>query len=237
MPEQKGPIAIVAAEAPARTKPSNYPEPFASRMAGREKRPLGDLFGLKNFGVNLTRLAPNAMSALRHAHTKQDEFVYVLQGHPTLHTDAGRIQLSPGMCAGFQAGTGNGHHLINETSEEVVYLEIGDRTPGDEGTYPDDDLQAMLVEGKWQFAHKDGTPYQCCRRKTGDDRASKECSYALSPGGRYVIVEAFCTAASVSSTVSKTVVWKELSAPPALIAIAVAAIGTLSGASHKLYAS
>ncbi|MBD2338283.1 cupin domain-containing protein [Calothrix sp. FACHB-156] len=153
------PIAIIATEAPLRTKPTNYPEPFASRMAGREKRPLSDLFGITNFGVNLTRLAPNAISALRHAHSKQDEFIYILQGNPTLQTDEGRTQLSPGMCAGFQAGTGNGHNLINETSEEVLYLEIGDRTPGDEGTYPDDDIQALLVEGKWQFTHKDGTPY------------------------------------------------------------------------------
>jgi uncharacterized cupin superfamily protein len=159
MKEQTNPIAINAVEAPVRTKPSVYPEPFASRMAGREKRQLGDLFGLKNFGVNLTRLAPNAVSALRHAHTKQDEFIYVLRGCPTLHTDEGRTQLSPGMCAGFKAGVGNGHRLINETAEEVVYLEVGDRTAGDEGTYPDDDLKALLVEGKWQFVHKDGRPY------------------------------------------------------------------------------
>ena len=152
-------IAITAAEAPVRTRPSVYPEPFALRMVGREKRPLGDLFGLTNFGVNLTRLAPDAVSALRHAHTKQDEFVYILQGRPTLHTDEGRTQLFPGMCAGFKAGTGNGHCLINETTEEVIYLEIGDRTPGDEGSYPDDDLKALLMEGKWRFVHKNGTPY------------------------------------------------------------------------------
>lgn len=153
------PIAINAAEAPTRTKPSNYPAPFAARIAGREKRSLGDLFGLANFGVNLTRLSPNAISALRHAHTKQDEFIYILQGHPTLYTNAGATILAPGMCAGFSAGTGNAHHLSNETTEEVVYLEVGDRTPGDEGHYPDDDLKALLVEGKWQFVHKDGTPY------------------------------------------------------------------------------
>jgi uncharacterized cupin superfamily protein len=153
------PVALVADEVPPRVKASNYPEPFASRMAGRTKQPLGDLFGLSNFGVNLTRLAPGAVSALRHAHTRQDEFVYILQGHPTLHTDEGRTRLSPGMCAGFKAGTGNGHQLINESGEEVVYLEVGDRTPGDEGIYPDDDLMAMLVEGKWKFVHKDGSPY------------------------------------------------------------------------------
>ena len=159
MPETSHPVAVAAVDVPVRTRPSVYPEPFASRMAGREKRQLGDVFGLTNFGVNLTRLAPNAVSSLRHAHTKQDEFIYVLRGQPTLHTDEGRTRLSPGMCAGFKAGTGKGHHLINETGEDVVYLEIGDRTPGDEGSYPDDDLKAALVEGKWKFVRKDGTPY------------------------------------------------------------------------------
>src|SRR6185295_16802348 len=149
-------IAVVAADAPPKAKQTNYPEPFASRMAGRLKRPLGDLFGLCNFGVNLTRLAPGAVSALRHAHSRQDELVYILQGNPTLHTDQGRTKLAPGMCAGFKSGTGNGHRLVNETAEDVVYLEVGDRAPGDEGSYPDDDLKALLVDGKWRFVHKDG---------------------------------------------------------------------------------
>lgn len=158
MPDLKMPVTAVADDIPPRRKPSIYPEPFASRMSGREKRQLGDFFGLKNFGVNLTRLAPLAVSALRHAHTRQDEFIYVLQGRPTLHTDEGRTLLSPGMCAGFRAGTGNGHRLVNETSDEVVYLEVGDRSPGDEASYPDDDLQAVLVNGQWTFSHKDGSP-------------------------------------------------------------------------------
>ena len=157
--EPKRPVALVAADASARLKQSNYPEPFFSRMAGRVKRPLGDLFGLSNFGVNLTRLAPGAVSALRHAHGKQDEFVYILEGRPTLVTDAGRTALRPGMCAGFKAGTGDGHHLVNETAEDVVYLEIGDRTPGDSAAYPDDDLAVHAVDGKLRFTHKDGAPY------------------------------------------------------------------------------
>jgi uncharacterized cupin superfamily protein len=154
------PKAVKALDAPPRTKPSNYPEPFASRMRGREKRALGDLFGLQNFGVNLTRLAPGAVSALRHAHSRQDEFVYVLEGHPTLVTDAGETALSPGMCAGFNAGSGDAHHLQNRTGSDVLYLEVGDRSPGDVGTYPDDDLQAVVgTDGKWRFARKDGRAY------------------------------------------------------------------------------
>lgn len=152
------PIAIEAASAPLRTKPSNYPEPFFSRMGKREKRPLGDLFGLKNFGVNLTTLKPGGESALFHRHSKQDELVYIVQGEPTLVTDKGEVTLKPGMCAGFAAG-GVAHHIVNRTATDVVFLEIGDRTPGDEGSYPNDDIQAVLVNGQWQFTHKDGTPY------------------------------------------------------------------------------
>lgn len=159
MTEAVRPVHLVATKVPPRTKPSNYPEPFASRMKGREKRSLGDPFGLANFGVNLTRLAPGASSALRHAHSKQDEWIYVLEGNPTLHTDAGASRLCPGMCAGFKAGTGNGHCLTNETDKDVLYLEVGDRSPGDEGSYPDDDLKALRVDGTWKFVHKDGRPY------------------------------------------------------------------------------
>ena len=153
------PVAISAVDVPARATVSFYPEPFAARMVGRQKRQLGEFFGLKNFGVNLTRLAPNALSSLRHSHATQDEFIYVVSGHPTLHTDRGRTRLSPGMCAGFRAGTGDSHHLHNETTEDVLYLEIGDRTPDDHVTYPDDDLQFVRAAGKLQFCRKDGTPY------------------------------------------------------------------------------
>ena len=153
-------VARIASDVAPRMKRTNYPEPFASRVAGREKRALGDPFGLANFGVNLTRLAPGAMSSVRHAHSRQDEFVYVLRGSPTLYTDEGPTRLAPGMCAGFKANSGNAHHLVNETAEDVEYLEVGDRTPGDAAIYPDDDLSAQLdpVSG-WRFTHKDGTPY------------------------------------------------------------------------------
>jgi uncharacterized cupin superfamily protein len=159
MPTDSQPLAILSTDALARAKPSNYPEPFAARVAGRVKRPLGDLFGLTRFGVNLTTLPPRSGSALRHAHSRQDEFVYILAGHPTLYTDEGATPLSPGMCAGFRAGTGNGHRLVNETDEAVQYLEVGDRSEGDEVSYPEDDLQAVQVDGRWAFAHKDGRPY------------------------------------------------------------------------------
>lgn len=153
------PVAARALDIPARTLPSSYPEPFASRMAGRVKRALGDAFDLANFGVNLTTLEPGAVSALRHSHSRQDEFIYIFQGTPVLITDQGETPLEPGMCAGFKAGTTNGHQLANRGSAPVVYLEVGDRTPGDAVYYPDDDLQAVRENGAWRFLHKDGQPY------------------------------------------------------------------------------
>lgn len=152
-------VAILALDVPPRKKLSNYPEPFRSQMAKREKRPLGDRFGIKNFGVNLTRLLPGGISALMHQHSKQDEMIYVLEGNPTVATDRGDFELRPGMCAGF-AAYGIAHHLVNRTAEDVLYLEIGDRSQGDSATYPKDDLVAVLDEaGAWKFLHKDGRPY------------------------------------------------------------------------------
>jgi len=139
---------------------TGYPEPYKSRVAGRHKRRLGDAAGLRNFGVNLTRLDPGAESSMRHWHAKQDEFVYILEGEVTLVTGAGRQKLKPGMAAGFPAGKADGHQLVNETKKPVLYLEIGDRAPGDGATYSDVDLAANLVDGKWVFTHKDASPYK-----------------------------------------------------------------------------
>lgn len=141
-------------------KGTGYPPEFAAPCAERVRQRLVDAGGLRDFGVNLMRLPPGNWSSQRHWHSHEDEFVYVLEGEPTLVTDDGETALRPGMCAGFKAGTGNGHHLVNRTDRDVVYLEVGDRTPGDSGTYPDDDLAAALgPDGRWRFTHKDGTPY------------------------------------------------------------------------------
>jgi uncharacterized cupin superfamily protein len=134
---------------------TSYPEPFRSANTNRWYRRLGDHAGLKNFGVNLVRIVPGGQSSARHAHKVQDEFIYVLSGEVVLETNAGAETLRPGMCAGFPAGTGNAHRFINKTTSDVMLLVIGDRTPGEEATYPDIDLH--LKDGR--FTRKDGTPY------------------------------------------------------------------------------
>ena len=154
----KRPAARDATSVPARTG-SSYPEPFAAACQSREKRPLGDAFGLQNFGVNLVHLTPGTMSSQRHWHSLEDEFVYILEGELVLVTDAGEQVLSPGMVAGFAANSGDGHHLINRSAADAVYLEVGDRKPLDEVDYPDIDMLLRVVDGKERFVHKDGTPY------------------------------------------------------------------------------
>lgn len=152
-------VPVAAVSIPLPDKNTIYPHPFASRVAGRTKRRLGDHFGLTNFGVNLTELAPGAISALPHHHSKQDEFVYVVKGTPILVLGEEEFALKPGDCVGFKAGDGVAHQLVNRSGKPVIYLEAGDRTEGDEASYPHDDLKARLTKGAWQLAHKDGRPY------------------------------------------------------------------------------
>ena len=139
---------------------TSYPEPVRAPNQNRYNRRLGNHVGLRNFGVNLTRIVPGGQSSYRHAHTRQDEFIYVLQGEVVMETNAGAQVLRPGMCAGFPAGTGDAHRFVNRSGADVVLLVVGDRTPDDEVAYPDMDMHAKFgADGKYRFTRKDGTPY------------------------------------------------------------------------------
>jgi uncharacterized cupin superfamily protein len=138
---------------------TSYPEPYRAANSTRYNRRLADHAGLKNFGVNLTRIIPGGQSSFRHAHSRQDEFIYVLQGEVVLETNDGEQVLRPGMCAGFPAGTGDAHRFINRTASDVTLLVIGDRTPGDEISYPEVDMHAVLApDGVYRFSTKSGEP-------------------------------------------------------------------------------
>lgn len=140
---------------------STYPAAFQKAVEGRSRQRIGKAAGLKNFGVNLTTLQPGSQSALRHWHSAQDEFIYVVQGKLMLVTDEGEQLLKPGDMACFAAARANGHHLINRASVPATYLEIGDKSMPDRGEYPDDDLVCVPVPtGQRRFEHKDGTPYE-----------------------------------------------------------------------------
>ncbi len=144
---------------PATIKPrigSGYPKRLQADCAKREKRVLGDPVGITRYGVNLVRLPPGTASALRHWHTKEEEFVYIVEGEIELVTDAGAQTLKTGMAAGFPAGKADGHHLVNRSSRDAVYLEIGDRYEDDECVYPDHDLRLIPADGDQVFVDRDG---------------------------------------------------------------------------------
>ena len=141
------------------TTGSNYPDHLKPRAAGRSKRRLGDALGLKSFGVNLTTIGPGAASAFRHWHSREDEFVYLVSGELVLVTEGGEQLLTAGMAAGFPAGNADGHCLVNRSTRDAVYLEIGDRARDDVVTYPDDDLMGRATASGRKFFRKDGTPY------------------------------------------------------------------------------
>jgi uncharacterized cupin superfamily protein len=143
----------------AERRGSGYPEPYRSRMGDRVKRRLGDACGLTRFGVNLVTLPPGGQSALRHWHTLEDEFVYMLDGELVLVTNGGEQVLRAGDCAGYPAGMADGHHLINRSDAPARYLEVGNREPADKAHYPDDDLMYADDEDG-AYAHKDGRRYR-----------------------------------------------------------------------------
>jgi uncharacterized cupin superfamily protein len=149
---------IDIAKAEVRRK-STYPQPYAKVTDGREKAALGNVAGLTQFGVNLTRLKPGAASALRHWHENEDEFVYVLEGELALIEDGGETILKPGDCAGFKAGVPNGHHLVNKSQRDALYLEIGTRAATERAHYPDVDLALERAAQAMRFLHKSGEPY------------------------------------------------------------------------------
>ena len=141
------------------TRGSGYPEPFRSRMGDRVKRKLGDACGLTRFGVNLVTLGPGGQSALRHWHTLEDEFVYVLSGEVVLVAEDGEQVLRAGMCAGYPAGKKDAHHFVNRSAAPAEYLEVGNRIQGDNAFYPDDDLMWCEDVNGVFAAHKDGRRY------------------------------------------------------------------------------
>ena len=148
------PLALDPAAVAVR-RGTSYPPEFDAPCVAREKRRIGDALGLRNFGVNLVTLPPGTASSQRHWHSHQDEFVYIVEGEATLVTDAGEQALGPGMVAGFPAGRADGHHLVNRSGADVVYLVVGERPPADDVDYPDID---MLLRGG-RFVRRDGTPY------------------------------------------------------------------------------
>ena len=152
----------LAALHPQALEPLNrtgYPEPYRSQVLPREKRKLGDACGLTRIGINLTTLHPGTVSSMRHWHSHEDEFVFVLEGEVILKTDAGEQTLTPGMCAGFVAGIANGHQLLNRSARPAKYLEISNRDPQDAAEYSEADLRWNPPGHRGKFTRKDGTPY------------------------------------------------------------------------------
>jgi len=138
---------------------SGYPEPYRSRVLPREKRQLGNALGLTKIGINHTTLPPGKESSMRHWHTHEEEFIYILSGEVVLRTDAGEQVLKAGMCAGFALGNTDGHQLVNRSSTPAIYLEVSNRDSQDEGLYSEVDLRWNAADARGIFTRKDGSKF------------------------------------------------------------------------------
>ncbi|NOD35991.1 MULTISPECIES: cupin domain-containing protein [unclassified Ruegeria] len=144
---------------------SSYPGKLAEAVGGRFKKGVGDAGGLTQFGVNVVRLEPQALSSLRHYHMEQDEFAIMLSGTCVLIDDDGEHEMQPGDCAAWPAGEANGHHLVNKTDAPATFLVVGTRTPTETCFYSD--LDMMVKDEGNTFTRKDGSPLTA--DQIGDD--------------------------------------------------------------------
>src|SRR6266516_2597290 len=135
-----------------------YPQKFAAVIVGREKQRLGDVMGLSQFGVNITRIKPGSASALRHWHEQEDEFIYMLEGELVLQENDGETVLGPGDAAGFKAGSGVGHCLANRSGRDAAYLEVGTRAESERVHYPDVDFMMERDRTGRRYFRKSGEP-------------------------------------------------------------------------------
>ena len=135
---------------------TSYPQPFAAQMSGRHFRRLAPATGLKDFGVSHVVLKPGGISSQRHWHENEDEFVAILSGEAWLVEDGGETLMTAGDCAVFPKGAPNGHHLVNRSDSDCLFIAVGQSTNGP-CHYSDVDLH---WDGPTQrYTHKDGTPY------------------------------------------------------------------------------
>lgn len=135
---------------------TTYPMPFAADMAKRRSRRLGPIAGLSDFGVSHVLLEPGGISSQRHWHEEEDEFVVMLSGEAVLIEDDGETLLRTGDCAAFPKGVANGHHLVNRSESDCIFIAIGRPAVG-ACHYSDVDLDWDGPNRR--FTHKDGTPY------------------------------------------------------------------------------
>ena len=136
-----------------------YPEKYRGPVAGRERRILGDPCGIKSFGVNLTTVPPGGWSSQRHWHSREDEFIFIVEGDLVLVTDDGEQILRAGQAAGFPANSGDGHHFINRSSKAATILEIGGRDPQDAVDYSDVDMMVRPTPQGRKFSDKKGNAF------------------------------------------------------------------------------
>ncbi len=141
------------------TNATGYPPPFDAEVADRWYRRLGPVSGLSDFGVSHVVLKPGAWSSQCHWHDGEDEFVVMIAGEAVLIEDGGETILRAGDSAAFPKGVKNGHHLINRSDQDCIFLAVGGGTRTG-GGYSDID---MLFTADGRYTRKDGTDYKARR--------------------------------------------------------------------------
>ena len=143
-------------EAIPQTNATGYPPEYAGQVAGRWYRRLAPAAGIADFGASHVVLKPGAWSSQRHWHEGEDELVILLSGEAVLIDDMGETPMRAGDIAAFPKNDGNGHVLVNRSTEDCIYVAIGQPAASD-CHYPDIDMH-LFAENGFQ-TRKDGSRF------------------------------------------------------------------------------
>jgi uncharacterized cupin superfamily protein len=98
---------------------------------------LSDAGGLTQFGAYLQVLDPGARTSDRHWHEREDEFLYVVAGTPTVIENDGPHLLQPGDACCWPGGVANAHTVENRSDAPCSIIILGTRVGDDRCHYPD----------------------------------------------------------------------------------------------------
>lgn len=153
--KKRGSGKLDAMAAQTGMSPEGFREPFNVDTVPWQRLPgstafkrLGAYGGGRQVGVGIDVLKPGQFSNRFHYHLKEEEHVFILKGSATLILGERRYVMQERDYCCFPAGQRAGHHLLNHTTQDCVFLTIGDNHPDDIAVFPDLGKARIRATGK-----------------------------------------------------------------------------------------
>lgn len=116
--------------------------------------PLSDRVGMVRAQLAVGRIPPGKESFDFHAHSLQEEFIFILSGEGEAEIGDETHAIGPGDYMGFPID-GTAHNMRNTGEEDLVYLMGGERTAMEVAHFPRHGKTVIFGGGKIQLVDDD----------------------------------------------------------------------------------